>query len=628
MLSRMNLNRKESSGLVFYLKFIKEPCRYVSSDVVEVNSLRNGLNYASINPLTHFTLSNIWHIMRWSMDKKRFVLGESDFQTLITGNCYYADKTLFIKDVVEGSKVLLFARPRRFGKTLNLTMLRHFFDINGDCADLFANLKISNEKQIMEMQGKHPVIYLTLKDVKGIKWETCYNQLKAIIVDFISDFDYLLESEFVKEKDKAFIQRILARNGEATDYTNSLKILSKALYLHHKIRPIILIDEYDTPIHEGYESGYYKEIIGFMRSFLGGVLKDDKHIEKAVLTGILRIAKESMFSGLNNLEVCTINKARGADKFGFTEPEVAELLEHCDNMFSLEEIRQWYDGYNFAGAEIYNPWSILSSVVQKELTRHWVNTSGNDLLKELCLQADESIKQELDLLCKRATIHKVIDDNIVFDELGRNQNALWSFLLHTGYLRYDNMVEVEDNGRVADLRFPNYEVFSLFNHKIVKQWFTPQYKDYKLAKITNHLISGDLEAFKTEFQQYCLSAISYYDISGNNPEKLYHIFLLGMLSSLNGPFQVKSNREAGLGRSDVMLIPKDRSKVSRGIIFEFKKVNKRKKETFEDKIEEAKEQIVEKKYAEELRGFGVREVVCIIMVFSGKEVRVEIVHNA
>jgi len=561
------------------------------------------------------------------MKKKKFVLGESDFQTLITTNCYYADKTMFIKDVVEGSKVLLFARPRRFGKTLNLTMLRHFFDIKGDCAGLFANLNISKEKRIMEMQGKHPVIYLTLKDVIEIKWETCYNQLKKIILDFICDFRYLLKSEVIDEADKASIERILKEKGISTDYTDSLKILSKALYLHHKIKPIILIDEYDTPIHQGYESGYYKEIIAFMRVFLSGVLKDDTHIEKAVLTGILRIAKESMFSGLNNLEVCTINKARGADKFGFTEPEVDDILKYCDNMFSLEEIRKWYDGYNFAGAEIYNPWSILSSIVQNELTRHWVNTSGNDLLKELCLQADESIKQELDLLCKRATIHKVIDDNIVFEDLGKDQNALWSFLLHTGYLRYDKMVEVEGNGRVADLRFPNYEVFSLFNHKIIKNWFTPQYKEYKLAKITKNLINGDLEAFKTELQQYCLSAISYYDISGNNPEKLYHIFMLGMLSNLTDIYQVKSNREAGLGRSDVMLIPKDHSKVSRGIIFEFKKVNKRKKETFEDKIEEAKEQIVENKYAEELRVMGVKEVVCIIMVFAGKEVRVEVVRS-
>jgi len=559
------------------------------------------------------------------MDKKRLVLGESDFQTLITGNCYYADKTMFIKDVVEGSKVLLFARPRRFGKTLNLTMLRHFFDITGDCGGLFANLHISNEKQIMEMQGKHPVMYLTFKDVKEVKWKTCYKRMKIIITELFCDFDYLLDSEFLKEKDKASIKRILKEKGDMTDYTDSLKKLSKAIYLHHKVRPIILIDEYDTPIHQGYESGYYQEIIPFMRVFLSGVLKDDSHIEKAVLTGILRVAKESMFSGLNNLDVCTISKSIANDKFGFTETEVADMLKYYDNIFSLDEIKYWYDGYNFSGAEMYNPWSILSSLRHKELTRHWVNTSGNDLLKELCLQADETIKQELDLLCQRATIHKVIDDNIVFEELGKDQNALWSFLLHTGYLRYDNMNEVEGIGKVADLRFPNYEVLSLFVQKIVKNWFTAQYEPKVLSKIIKNLISGDLEAFKTELQQYCLSAISYYDISGNNPEKLYHIFMLGMLSSLNGLFQVKSNRETGLGRSDVMLVPKDRTKTSRGIIFEFKRVNKRKKETFEDKIEEAKKQIVENKYAEELRGLGVKEVVCIIMAFAGKEVRVEVV---
>jgi len=563
------------------------------------------------------------------MEKKYIPIGISDFREITRCDTYYVDKSLFIKDVVENkSTVLLFARPRRFGKTLNLSMLSYFYDIKEDSAELFANLKISKHTKIMEQQGKHPVIYITLKDVKQTTWEACYGRIKRIITFLTSEFRYLLKSKDIDNVIKDSIKRILTNKAVSDDYEDSLMTLSKALYQHHKVKPVILIDEYDTPIHQGYEENYYKQIIGFMRGFLGGALKDDKHLEKAVLTGILRIAKESLFSGLNNIEVCTISKKTANDKFGFTEEEVVDLLNYYDNMFSIDDIRYWYDGYNFSGAEIYNPWSIVYSIRQEELTRHWVNTSGNDLIKELCLQADESVRQDIDILTQRGSIKKVIDDNIVFEDVRKDQNALWSFFLHTGYLRYDNMVEVEDEGKIADIRFPNYEVLSFFKQKIIKNWFTPQYEPKKLSMIIINLISGDLEVFKTEFQQYCLNAISYYDISGNNPEKLYHMFILGMLSCVVGIYQVKSNREAGLGRSDVMLIPKDRTKASRGIIIEFKKVNKRKKETFEEKIAEAIEQIDENKYAEELRSQGVTEIVNIIMAFAGKDVRVEIVHSA
>jgi len=564
------------------------------------------------------------------MEKKYIPIGVSDFQEIMTCDAYYVDKSLFIKDVVKNrSTVLLFARPRRFGKTLNLSLLRYFYDIKEDNAELFANLKIAEHTKIMEQRGKHPVIYLTLKDVKQTTWKECYKQLKREITFLTSEFRYLLKSEFIDEEVKDSLQGILSKKAEIDDIANSLKTLSKALYQHHKVKPVILIDEYDTPIHQGYEDNFYKQIISFMRIFLGGALKDDKHLEKAVLTGILRVAKESLFSGLNNLEVCTMTDKTANDKFGFTDSEVVDLLNYYDNMFTLEDIRHWFDGYNYSGIEIYNPWSILMSLRKEALSQHWVNTAGNDLIKELCLQVDDDVKQEFDILTQRGLINKVIDNNIVFDDLGKDENAIWSFLLHTGYLRYDNLYIDKDDGTTkADLSIPNFELFYVFKNIIVKNWFTPPYNPKVLNKITQNLISGDLEVFKTEFQQYCLSAISYYDISGNNPEKLYHMFILGMLSCVIGIYQVKSNREAGLGRSDVMLIPIDRSKVTRGIIIEFKKVNKRKKETFEDKIAEAIEQINENKYAEELRSLGIKEIVNIIMAFAGKDVRVEIVHSA
>jgi len=553
------------------------------------------------------------------MQKKKIPLGTSDFKTIITDNRYFVDKSLFIKDVVEGSDVLLFPRPRRFGKTLNLTMLKYFYDIKGDNADLFTQLKISEEKQIMEKQGRHPVIYITFKDVKNEKWVDCLRDMGDLILELVDSFNYILKSDRITDANKDYFQRLLSRTADKIDNEKALRKLAQALHLHHEVKPVILIDEYDTPIHQGYAHGYYNEIIGFMRNFLSGALKDGDHLEKAVLTGILRVARESIFSGLNNINVCSICENRAADKFGFTEDEVAELLHYYDDIFSLTDIKYWYDGYNFGEVEIYNPWSIISCIERKKLAAHWVKTAANDLIKGLCLKADESARQDLDILTQGGSIRKEINDHTVFGDLDKDLNALWSFLLHSGYLRYDNLDS--ENG-IADLSIPNKEILSVFEKEIVCNWFTPLYKTQVLSKITDKLVSGDLEVFQSEFQQYCLDAISYYDISGNNPEKLYHMFMLGMLSCLKGIFRVKSNREAGLGRNDVMLIPIDRSIVNRGIIFEFKRVNKKKKETFEDKIEEAKEQINEKKYSNELLSPDIKEIVHMVVVFAGKDVRV------
>jgi len=561
------------------------------------------------------------------MQKKKVPLGTSDFKTIITENRYFVDKSLFIKDVVDGTDILLFTRPRRFGKTLNLSMLSYFYDIKEDNAGLFANLEITKDKEIMQKQGKHPVIYLTLKDVKKRTWKACSDILFKNIRSQIKSYKNELTSDLLVDADIDCCKKILADTANATDYEISIKELSEALYHFYKVKPVILIDEYDTPIHCGYSYGYYDEVIDFMRSFLGGALKDNKYLEKAVLTGILRVAKESVFSGLNNLQVCTICKPGAADKFGFTEAEVVEMLKYYDNIFTIEEIRHWYDGYNFSDTEIYNPWSILGSFVEKRLSQHWVNTSDNVLIKELCLQADETVKQDIDILTQHGSFQRVIDDNIVFSDLGNNPSALWSFLLHAGYLRYDNLyIDEEDWTTKADLKIPNNEIMYVFKHQVAKNWFTPQYKPEVLTKITKNLIGGDIRVFQSEFQQYCLDALSYYDISGNNPEKLYHMFMLGLLSCLTGRYRVKSNREAGLGRNDVMLIPTDLS--NRGVIFEFKKVNKKKKETFETVIEDAKEQMEGKKYAHELHSLGVKEVVNIVIAFAGKEVRVVVIDNA
>jgi len=557
------------------------------------------------------------------MQKKKIPLGLSDFKKLITKNTYFVDKSLFIKDVEENLCVSLFTRPRRFGKTLNLSMLRYFYDLSEDNSSLFEGLQISQEAEIMEKQGKHPVIYLTFKDVKRNTWEGCYKSMKRLMAELFCDFRYLLQSIVIDEEVKATIQRIITETADYEDYTGSLKMLSEALSRYYKADTVILIDEYDTPIHEAYFNGYYKEIIQFMRIFMGASFKDNDYLEKAVLTGILRVSKESMFSGLNNLEVCTISYASANDKFGFTEPEVVDMLEYYDNIFSIDDIKLWYNGYNFKGAEIYNPWSILSSIKDNDLSMHWVQTSGNDLVKDLCLKADETVKQEIDILTQGGSLHKKIESNIVFNDLGKDNNVLWSFLLHTGYLRYDNMFIEKDGGPTkADLRIPNMEVLTLYKQDIVKNWFKPPYNEPEITRLTNVLLAGDVSIFGNDFQQYCLDAVSYYDISGDEPEQCYHNIVIGILYCLRKICHIKSNRESGLGRYDIMLYPRDTSQYHRGVIFEFKKVNTEKGGTFEKALAEAKNQINDNKYNQELRTMGFEEIINVAMAFVGKDVRV------
>jgi len=596
------------------------------------------------NHLTIFPPKNTWHETEVHMTpKKRIPLGESDFKSLITNNSYFVDKSLFIKDVEIGSKVLLFARPRRFGKTLNLSMLKYFYDIDEKNAELFNGLKITSEKEIMQKQGKHPVIYLTLSGAKFDTLEQTFKSIYQVIYGLVFSFKDLLTSEIVSKIDTDCCQNILSKTADSVDFANSLKTLSHVLYHCHGTNPVILIDEYDTPIHEAYANGFYKEIINFMRVFLGGALKDNEYLEKAVLTGILRVSKESMFSGLNNITVGSVTSRIAGDKFGFTEDEVAEMLHHYDDIFSLADVKYWYDGYNFGGAEIYNPWSILHCIVQNQLSTHWVNTSTNDLVKELCATAGSEVKQDLDILTQGGSIQKKIDDNIVFANLGNDDNALWSFFLHSGYLRYDNSyVDQEDGAVIADLSIPNMEVSSLYKQDIVKNWFKPRAKTRdSLTKLMDNLISGDVNMFKDEFIEYCMNALSYYDVGGDEPEKVYHMFVLGMLFCLKDRYHIVSNRESGLGRCDVMMIPRGvrsegrgwrmedcRDGINavrdRGIIFEFKKVDKDKRETFEDAIEDAKEQITDRRYAQELLSRGCKEIVNVAVAFAGKELRVEV----
>ncbi|QXM05194.1 AAA family ATPase [Crassaminicella indica] len=551
---------------------------------------------------------------------KKVPIGISDFKKLITENYYYVDKSLFIKEIInDGSEVILLPRPRRFGKTLNMSMLRYFFEKNDeDNKYLFENLKVNKYKDIMDMQGKYPVIYLTFKDIKDGNFQKCYEKMKEIISKEYSRHRYLIESQFLNEEDEIYFKDILYKRASQVEYETSLKNLSKFLSEYYNQKTIVLIDEYDTPIQSGYLSGYYKEIIEFMRNFLSGALKDNEYLQKGVLTGILRVAKESIFSGLNNLEVFTILKNSYGDKFGFLESEVEEILKHYNIEYEMDEVRKWYNGYIFGENVIYNPWSILNYVKNHEngFRPYWVNTSSNDLVKIVLTKAGETVKKELEDLIKGKAIVKQINEDIVMNDVENGSENVWSFLLFSGYLKVIN--ENLKMGRsFCTLEIPNFEVKYLYE-EIILSWFKESINNEKFNYMLKSLTTGDIETFEDIFSEYIIKSASYFDIEES--EKFYHAFVLGILVALNEEYEVKSNRESGYGRYDIMIIPKDKSKM--GIIIEFKNVSKRRKETLEIAADKAIAQIKDKNYKQELLDMGIENIMELGIAFEGKEVLV------
>ena len=556
------------------------------------------------------------------MKNKKISIGISDFKKLRENDYYFIDKSLIIKDVIDGSEIILYPRPRRFGKTINLSMLKYFYDISDDNSALFKDLAITQETEIMHKQGKYPVIFITFKDIKSDNFEQCMESIKNSISLLYIENSYLLDSDLLHPVEKDIYTKIMNKTANQAEFEYSIKKLGDFLSKYHKANPVILIDEYDMPIQASYVNGYYDKLIYFMRNLLSACLKDNSILEKAVLTGILRVAKESVFSGLNNLDVCSVLQPYSVDKFGFTECEVEKCLEDYCLSDRFAEVKEWYDGYNFFGIEIYNPWSILSFLNKKVFSPYWVNTSGNELIKTLLQRANPDVKKDLEILIAKGSLNKSVEDNIVYSDVDRSDNALWNFLLMSGYLRYDNLRKDEDDLLdFADLNIPNKEVLFLFINDIIRNWFVVNSSGIMLNEILENLIVGDLDAFKYSFIEFCQKSFSYFDVGGEQPEKFYHAFVLGMIISLRDKYIIKSNRESGYGRYDIMLIPKDIKQ--RGIVFEFKKVIGLANEDFSIALEDAKKQITQKKYASELQAHGVMNIVNVIAVFDKKEVIVE-----
>ncbi|MVX63731.1 AAA family ATPase [Clostridium chromiireducens] len=555
--------------------------------------------------------------------RKSIQIGVSDFKELIEGKNYFIDKSLLIKEFLEnGAKIILNPRPRRFGKTLNLSMLKYFFDIRTkeETKNLFKGLKIENETKIMELQGEYPVIFITFKNQKHLSYDNFEDGIKVLISDLYKEHEYLLYSDKLSEFDKNDFKEIILRKASIGILSSGISNLMMYMNKHYEKKVMLFIDEYDVPIQEGYIRGFYDDMIVLIRNLLTSALKDNVYLEKAMITGILRVAKESIFSGLNNLQVNTILGFKFNNKFGFTEEEVEELLKYYDLNDKSDEIKNWYNGYIFGGQVIYNPWSVLNFIDNNEagFMPYWINSSSNDLIKRLLIKGNENMKLELEELIKGNTINKVIDDNIVMSEVEDSNENIWSFLLMSGYLKALKTELIR--GRLnCELKIPNEEVH-IFYENLIEKWFKEVMTNEKYMTMLKMLTSGNIKIFEGIFKEFVINNLSYFDISGKEPERVYHAFVLGILVSLSNEYEVKSNKESGYGRYDVMIIPKDISKI--GIVIEFKKIDYFLDDTIEEATKEALDQIEEKKYEMELIQKGVKNIIKLAIVFKGKEIKV------
>ena len=529
---------------------------------------------------------------------KKIPIGIDSFNEIISDNYYFADKSLFIKDIIEdGSKVLLIPRPRRFGKSLNMSMLKYFFtNKNAEKnRELFNGLKIEKETEIMKLQGKYPLIYISFKDVKKFSWESCYNKTIGLIKNIFKEFLYLADT--LNEIDKEDFFSIVKKQATQEDYENSFKFLCELLYKHYGVKPIILIDEYDQALITAHTNGYFKEAMNFYRNFLSAGLKDNENFERAILTGILRVAKESIFSGLNNLKVDSILKNQ-FNYFGLSEEEVLEALKYYKRDYEIQEVKEWYNGYTFGKNLVYNPWSIINFIDNDELTSFWVNTSTNDLIRNGLSNLSSINYKQFVKLINLEPIEIEIEENISFEMLD-NPDVIWNLMLFSGYLT------LNENKLVS---FPNKEVRDFYITEFKR---LAGYSINSFNSLLGYLMNKDIENFKGFLQEMFYTAVSYYDT--DKEEKYYHNLMLGFVFGLSDNYEIRSNREYGTGRVDLLL--KSKNNVLPNYIFEFK-VSK-KMEDLESDCQKALDQIEEKKY-----GIEIENPVKIGMSFYGKEIEI------
>ena len=549
-------------------------------------------------------------------------IGISDFKFLRIRDNYYIDKTMYIKDIIDNqSGVILVTRPRRFGKTLNMSMLKYYFDCTQkDSKEIFKGLKImSQEEQYTSKLGYYPVIYITLKDVQDRNFENMLLNLKSAMIDMYQEHRYLLDSNKIYPEEKQAITDILFARENEVSLRNSIRELSKYLYRYYEKPVMLLIDEYDVPLQNAYVEGYYEEAVKFFKIFYGTTFKDNPYLEKTVLTGVSRVAKESIFSGANNFDVYTVLDDEFSDDFGITEEEMDKVIKDFNIQDKKEDIKEWYDGYTIGHTEgIYNPWSILNYLKNKKLMPYWVNTSSNDLIK-LVLKNSSTIKEKIERILRDETIEVPINLETVIVGIENNEDNIWGLMLGTGYLKVEETVDLARG--IYKVKLPNREIKELFRG-IVEGWFRNKVIGNDLNSILKDLITLNIKEFEKKFRVLVKEMFSYMDVGENTAENFYHAFVLGMLVGLKDTYYVNSNRESGYGRYDIMLEPKDKN--GNSFIMEFKVLDDMEEKTIEDTIKNAKKQIEEKRYEENLKERGFKNITKMVYAFKGKEVEIEV----
>jgi hypothetical protein len=555
-----------------------------------------------------------------------FPIGVSDFRKMREEQLEYVDKSHFICELVDkrGVEVLLLPRPRRFGKTLNLSMLRYFFGKREeDLSHLFQDLHVwrAGEAYRGHFQ-RYPVLYMTFKDVKSDRFDGCWEAIRKKIEVLFDEHRHLLDSRVLSEREVKDFSAVLDGTASRTLYERALFDLSTYLHRHHNEKVMILIDEYDEPIHAGYACGYTSEVLAFFRAFLTAGLKDNPHLFKAVLTGILRVARESIFSGLNNLAVYSLLHSQFSTCFGFTEPEVEALLDKAGLRDRLEPVRAWYNGYVFGETIVYNPWSVLNFLASKasDPQPFWVSTSSNDLIKDLLQHHALDVQPTFEIFLEGGFIERVIDENVVLGQLQEDEGTLWSLLVFSGYLKAEKRSRGPMERPLHRLSIPNREVREVYTTTF-RQWMQQRMKGRgaNLDKLTRSLLQGDSEELEEQLQAFTTNVLSYHDPGTLDPEQVYHGFVIGLLAVLEPEYQVRSNRESGQGRPDVMIRPREPG--NPGVVLELK-VAKPPKKTLDQALEQGLEQIRANDYPAELRAAGASPVHAFAVAFDGKVVRV------
>ena len=540
---------------------------------------------------------------------KKIGIGVSDFKHLIEEDFYYFDKTKFIDEIIkDGAQVKLFTRPRRFGKTLNMSMLKYFFDIKkaDENRKLFRDLYIEKTDSFKE-QGQYPVVFLSLKDLKATTWEEMERKIIITLSDFLSEYEYLLNE--LSGINFENLKNIIYKEAGIDDLTTTLKFLTKILYEKYNKKIVVLVDEYDSPLVSAYINGYYEKAKNFFKTFYSLVLKDNNYLQMGILTGIIRVIKAGIFSDLNNLRTYTILSDDYTDSYGLTEEEVEKSLKDYGIEAEISKVKDWYDGYKFGDSEVYNPWSILNFLQDKKLRAYWVDTSGNDLINNVLKMRNKNIITALERLFNGEGLRQNISGTSDLSKI-LSDDEIWELLLFSGYLTVEEKIN-QDN---YILRLPNKEVKSLFRKTFIETYIA---RGSKLSFLMESLIENKIEDYEENLQEVLLASVSYNDTKKGN-EAFYHGLIMGMGLYLEGEYITKSNIESGLGRYDFLIEPKNKSK--RAFIMEFKSTDS--VEKLEEISKEALKQIEDKKYDISLKQNGIKEITYIGIAFCGKQIKI------